>query len=166
VTIDGDGAASFDSARYRQVLGHYPTGVTVITAALDGEAAGMAIGSFSSLSLDPPLVLFCPDRASSSWPRIQAAGAFCVNILAEDQEEICRVFASRGGDKFASIGWRPAPSGAPILDGVLAWVDCTIERVDEAGDHFVVIGRVRDLKVEHEGGPLLFFRGGYGRYAL
>src|ERR1041384_7822851 len=98
--------SSFDAATYRQVLGHFPTGVTVITAVLDGQPVGPAGGSFSSVSLAPPLVGFFPDRSSSSWPKIRDAGAFCVNILAEDQEDVCRRFAMKGDDKFAGLGWK------------------------------------------------------------
>lgn len=156
----------FDSATFRQVLGHFPTGVTVVTAAPGDEPVGLAVGSFSSVSLDPPLVAFFPDRSSSSWPKIESAGAFCVNILGEDQEDVCRRFASKGDDKFAGLGWKPAGSGSPLLDGVLAWIDCDIHSVTEAGDHFCVMGAVRDLAVSAEGGPLLFFRGGYGRFAV
>lgn len=159
-------AQSFDSARYRQVLGHFPTGVTVITAATGRVPVGMAVGSFSSVSLDPPLVAFFAGRGSSSWPKIEASGAFCVNILAEDQEELCRRFASKEEDKFAGLGWSAAGSGSPVLDRVLAWIDCDIESVIEAGDHYGVIGRVRDLSVGHDGSPLVFFRGGYGRFAV
>jgi flavin reductase (DIM6/NTAB) family NADH-FMN oxidoreductase RutF len=157
---------AFDSARFRQVLGHFTTGVTVITAATDEGPVGLAVGSFASVSLDPPLVGFFPDKTSSSWPRIEAAGAFCVNVLGGDQEEVCRRFASKGDDKFAGLGWKPARSGAPLLDGVIAWIDCDIESVTDAGDHHFVLGRVRDLAVEHDGAPLLFFRGGYGRFAV
>ena len=89
-----------------------------------------------------------------------------MNILAEDQEEVCRRFASKGDDKFAGLGWAPAGSGSPLLDGVLAWIDCDIDSVTEAGDHFCVMGRVRDLAVVHDGAPLVFFRGGYGRFAV
>jgi 3-hydroxy-9,10-secoandrosta-1,3,5(10)-triene-9,17-dione monooxygenase reductase component len=157
---------AFDSAKYRQVLGHFPTGVTVITAASEGVPVGLAVGSFSSVSLSPPLVAFFPDKGSSSWPKIEETGSFCVNILGEDQEEVCRRFASKGDDKFAGLGWSPASSGSPLLKGVLAWIDCNIDSVTDAGDHFCVIGRVRDLGVEHEHGPLVFFRGGYGRFAV
>ena len=158
--------SSFDSAKFRQVLGHFPTGVTVVTAAPEGGQVGLAVGSFASVSLDPPLVAFFPDRGSSSWPKIESAGAFCVNILAADQEDLCRRFASEADDKFAGLGWKPAGSGAPRLDGVLAWIDCDIDSVVEAGDHFCVMGRVRDLDVGHDGAPLLFYRGGYGRFAV
>lgn len=154
----------FDSARYRQVLGHFPTGVTVITAAGDPTPVGMAVGSFASVSLDPPLVAFFAGKDSSTWPKIEAAGAFCVNVLGEDQEELSRRFASKEADKFAGVGWSPAGSGAPRLEGVLAWIDCTIASVVDAGDHVCVIGRVADLGLGVEGGPLVFFRGGYGRF--
>lgn len=156
----------FDSAKYRQVLGHFPTGVTVITAAPGGEPVGLAVGSFSSVSLEPPLVAFFPGKGSSSWPRIEAAGSFCVNILGEDQEDVCRRFASKDEDKFGGLGWTPAGSGCPLIDGVLAWIDCDIDSVSEAGDHFCVMGRVRDLGVGHDGAPLVFFRGGYGRFSV
>jgi flavin reductase (DIM6/NTAB) family NADH-FMN oxidoreductase RutF len=156
-----------DPAKFRQVLGHFPTGVTVITAAAADGPVGLAVGSFASVSLDPPLVAFFPGRGSSSWPRIEAAGSFCVNVLSAAQEEVCRRFASKGEDKFAGLGWRPAGSGAPLLDGVLAWIDCDIESVAEAGDHYAVTGRVRELEVGvDEAGPLLFYRGGYGRFAV
>ena len=157
----------FDAAQYRQVLGHFPTGVTVITAINDGDPVGLAVGSFSSLSLDPPLVLFCSGSQSSSWPKIRAAGSFCVNILAASQEHVCRVFASREPDKFASITWtRTKQTGSPLIEGVLAWIDCDIETVLPGGDHDIVVGRVRDLDSADSTGPLVFYRGGYGRYEV
>jgi 3-hydroxy-9,10-secoandrosta-1,3,5(10)-triene-9,17-dione monooxygenase reductase component len=163
--ISSDGS-SFDSAKYRQVLGHFPTGVTVITAMSDGQPFGMAVGSFASLSLDPPQILFCAGATSTTWPKIREAGSFCVNILSEDQEDVCRVFASKAPDKFAEIGWKHSGTGSPLLEGVMAYIDCQIETVVTSGDHDVVVGAVRDLNVMHEGGPLLFFRGGYGRFQL
>lgn len=161
------GAPAFDGAEFRRVLGHYPTGVTVVTAiGPDGRPVGLAIGSFTSVSLDPPLVSFCPDRSSSSWPKIAAGGVFCVNVLADDQGDVSTTFAGKADDKFATIPWQPAPSGSPRIDGVLAWIDCDIEVTYEAGDHSIVVGRVRDLGVERgDAGPLLFYRGGYGRFA-
>jgi flavin reductase (DIM6/NTAB) family NADH-FMN oxidoreductase RutF len=160
-----DTSPSIDSARFRQVLGHFPTGVTVITARTADGPVGLCVGSFASVSLEPPLVAFCAGNNSTSWPRIQEAGHYCVNILAEDQEDIARVFAGKGQDKFAGLGWRPAvATGAPVLAGVLAWIECRIDAVHEAGDHWVVVGRVLDLEIGHEGGPLVFFRGGFGRY--
>lgn len=161
-----DDGATFDAAKFRQVLGHFPTGVTVITAHGDDGPLGLAVGSFASLSLEPPQVLFCAGHQSSTWPRIRATGSFCVNVLAEDQEDVSRVFASRADDKFAEIGWRRSGNGSPLLDGVLAYVDCAIDQVVPSGDHDIVIGTVQDLDVRHEGGPLVFFRGGYGRFVV
>jgi flavin reductase (DIM6/NTAB) family NADH-FMN oxidoreductase RutF len=157
---------AFDSRHFRQVLGHFPTGVVVVAAIDDsGQPAGMTVGSFTSVSLDPPMVAFLPDKASTSFPRIASAPSFCVSVLSYDQEDICRAFAAKGGDKFASIRWSPGPSGAPVLDGAVAWIDCEIETVHEAGDHLIVVGRVLNLGVG--GGslaaPLLFHRGGYAR---
>jgi len=109
---------------------------------------------------------FFAAKNSSSWPKIEAAGLFCVNVLGEDQEDICRVFATKGDDKFSAIGWRRGRTGAPVINDVIAWIECSIEQVTDAGDHVLVLGRVLDLAVGHSGGPLLFYRGGYGRYAL
>ena len=155
--------STFDSAEFRRVLGHYPTGVTVVTAATDGGPVGLAIGSFGSVSLDPPLVMFCPGRSSNSWPAIQASGSFCVNVLAEDQAEVSSLFAGRDPDKFAGVAWDTRATGSPVIEGCLAWIDCTIETTHEAGDHWIAIGRVADLGVGRpEAGPLIFFKGSYG----
>jgi flavin reductase (DIM6/NTAB) family NADH-FMN oxidoreductase RutF/DNA-binding IclR family transcriptional regulator len=160
VTVD------FDAGTFRQVLGHFPTGVAVVTGIdADGKPAGMAVGSFSSVSLDPPLVAFMPDKSSSSWPKFRDSGAFCVNILGAEQESVCRAFATKGGDKFAELDWRPASSGSPIVDGCLAWIDCDIDVVHEAGDHYIVIGLVRELDIGTPSLPLVFFQGGYGRFS-
>jgi 3-hydroxy-9,10-secoandrosta-1,3,5(10)-triene-9,17-dione monooxygenase reductase component len=166
VSADESVKSTVDGARFRQVLGHFPTGVTVITAITDAGPVGLAVGSFFSVSLDPPLVAFCAGKSSTSYPKIAEVGHYCVNVLADEQEDICRIFASKGDDKFATIGWRPSPAtGAPVINDVLAWIDCEIHAVHEAGDHYIVIGRVHELEVGHEGGPLVFFRGGYGRYS-
>ncbi len=163
--IELTGAAGFDAARYRQVLGHFCTGVTVITAVHEGQPVGFTFQAFTSVSLDPPLVALCPSRLSSSWPRIRAGGSFCANILAEDQEALCRAFATRGADRFHGVGWRPSHvSGSPVLADVLAWVDCRLEAEHEAGDHLIAVARVVDLGLERRALPLLFYRGGYGRF--
>jgi len=159
------GSTLTDTPTYRSVLGHFPTGVTAITAvAPDGRPIGMSVNSFSSVSLDPPLVAFCAGKSSTSWPAIAAVGRFCVNVLAEDQETVCRQISGKG-DKFAGIGWRLSSGGAPLLDGVLAWLDCSIHAVYDAGDHEICLGVVHELAVARDSGPLLFFRGSYGRYA-
>src|SRR3954465_5481145 len=158
--------ADFDGQKFRQVLGHFPTGVAVVTGIdTEGNPAGMAVGSFTSVSLDPPLVAFMPDKSSSSWPRFSDSGSFCVNILGAEQESVCRAFAMRGGDKFAELSWRPAGSGSPILDGVLAWIDCDIDVVHEAGDHYIVIGLVREPDIGTPAPPLVWFPGGYGWFS-
>ncbi|HET7309821.1 MAG TPA: flavin reductase [Mycobacteriales bacterium] len=159
-------SADFDAGKFRQVLGHFPTGVAVVTGVdAEGMPAGMAVGSFTSVSLDPPLVAFMPDKSSSSWPKFRDSGAFCVNILGAEQESVCRAFAMKGGDKFAELAWHPASSGSPILDGALAWIDCDIDVVHEAGDHYIVIGLVRELDIGTPALPLVFFQGGYGRFS-
>jgi len=150
--------------RFRQVLGHFCTGVTVVTTADDDGPAGFACQSFAAVSLEPPLVLFCPSRASVTWPRIARAGHFCANVLASNQRDLARIFAvsgATGTDKFAGVRWSSSPSGAPILDGALTWVACTVEAVHEAGDHQVVLGRVTDLGECRPAKPLLFYRGRY-----
>ncbi|GAA1944560.1 3-hydroxy-9,10-secoandrosta-1,3,5(10)-triene-9,17-dione monooxygenase reductase subunit [Amycolatopsis minnesotensis] len=154
-------AAGVEAARFRAVLGHFCTGVAVVTGH-DGRApVGFACQSFAALSLDPPLVLFCPAKTSRTWPVLRDAGAFAVNVLSHAQRGLSTVFGARGADKFATVDWRPAPSGAPLLAGALTWVDCTLETVHEAGDHYVVVGRVTALGEESGERPLLFHRGGY-----
>ena len=158
---------AIDGLQFRQVLGHYPTGVVGVTAVTDkGVPTGMTVGTFTSVSLDPPLVAFLPDAKSTTFPRIRDAGQFCVNFLTADQEGVCRALASKSSDKFASISWSPSPStGSPVIEGALGWIDCEIESVIEAGDHFIVIGRVKDLQVSNPKPPLVFFQGGFGRFA-
>jgi flavin reductase (DIM6/NTAB) family NADH-FMN oxidoreductase RutF len=156
-----------DHSLFRETLGHYPTGVVVVTAIDDtGDPAGMVVGSFTSVSLDPPLVAYLPTRASNSYARLRTSKHFCVNILAADQQELCERFASRTGDKFDGISWRPAASGSPILPGTVGWIDCEVAEEVEGGDHMIVVGQVLELAVERPTLPLLFFQGGYGRFAL
>ncbi|WP_020671784.1 3-hydroxy-9,10-secoandrosta-1,3,5(10)-triene-9,17-dione monooxygenase reductase subunit [Amycolatopsis nigrescens] len=160
-------AAEIDPANFRAVLGQFCTGVTVVTGCGGGPAGGEPVGfacqSFAALSLDPPLVLFCPGKGSRTWPLIERAGRFAVNVLADDQREVSNTFGARGADKFGSVAWHPAPSGSPLLDGVLTWVDCELEAVHEAGDHYVVVGRVTALGSADtsDARPLLFYRGRY-----
>lgn len=152
---------AIDQAVYRQVLGHFPTGVAIVASP---GPVGTAIGSFFSISIEPPLVGFCIGTTSSSWPGIRDSGVFCVSVLAEDQEGVCRAFATSGADKFSGLGYTAMGSGSPRINDSIAWIDCDIETVHEAGDHDIVIGRIRELGIEREEGPLLFFRGGYGKF--
>ncbi|ALR22055.1 MULTISPECIES: flavin reductase family protein [Sphingobium] len=155
-----------DPETFRRILGHYPTGVCAITAMqADGTAAAMIVGSFTSVSLAPPLVAFFPDKASSSWPKIEACGGFCVNVLADDQESLCRTLASKDPAKFDSVPHHLSSRGAPVLDGALAWIDCSLHAVHEAGDHYIAIGEVHGLDIHHPGAPLLFHKGSYGKVA-
>ncbi|MGH9047518.1 MAG: flavin reductase family protein [Acidimicrobiales bacterium] len=156
-------AASIDAARFRDVLGHFASGVTVVTATSDGPV-GFTCQAFAALSLDPPMVLLAPAKSSTSWPRIASAGSFCVNILASNQETLARSFSVSGGDKFAGVAWERAPAtGAPLLAGVVAWADCRLEHIHDSGDHELVTGRVLSLGIG-EGLPLLFYRGGFGTF--
>jgi len=161
------GGLTIEPEWYRRVLGQYPTGVCVITADAPGPGpSGMVVGSFTSVSIDPPLIAFYPARSSTSWPKIESAGSFCVNILGADQEDICRTFSAKAADKFEKVAFHRAPqTGSPIIDGVVAWIDCDIEVVQDAGDHVLVLGRIRELGLEEPRLPLLFFQGGYGRFS-
>lgn len=155
-----------DPGDFRSVLGHFPSGVTAITSlARDGRPVGMAVSSFTSVSLDPPLVAFLPGKASSTFPVIAARGSFCVNVLAADQERICHALSASGADKFVDVSWRPGPHGDPVIDGVVAWIGCTIDAVHDAGDHHIVVGRVDDLEADTTVSPLLFFRSHYSHLA-
>lgn len=153
-------------AWFRQVLGRYPTGVCAITGVMPtGELAAMVVGSFTSVSLDPPLVAFLPARNSSSWAKLQDCASLCVNILSADQESICRRLASRDPNKLAGLSHRPSPSGAPIFDGVVAWIDCTCVSIHEAGDHDIAICSVAHLDTAEGASPLVFLEGDYKAFA-
>lgn len=154
---------SIDEARFREVLGHFATGVTVVTAMEDDVPVGFTCQAFSSLSLDPPMVALAPAKTSTSWPRMVKARAFCVNILADDQQALGRAFAVSGGDKFAGVAWHLGEAGTPVLEGTIAWAECELGAVHDAGDHELVTGRVLHLGVG-PGGPLLYFSGRYGRF--
>jgi flavin reductase (DIM6/NTAB) family NADH-FMN oxidoreductase RutF len=125
---------------------------------------GMAVSSFTSASLDPPLVAFFPGKASSSWARIRGAGRFCVNILAADQEDVCRKFASHEQDKFGGVDYTMSPLGLPIIEGAIASIECELENVVDAGDHDLALGRVMALTSDGERHPLVFFKSGYGHF--
>jgi 3-hydroxy-9,10-secoandrosta-1,3,5(10)-triene-9,17-dione monooxygenase reductase component len=161
--------AGLSSSRFREVLGHFATGLTIVTAVDADGPVGFTCQAFMSLSLDPPLVALAPGKSSTSWPRIAPVRNICVNLLSETQEALCRDFAVSGaekGDKFAGVGWKPGPAGAPVLEGALAWIGCRVLRSHDAGDHELVIAEVTDTFVDPSGHPLLFYRGGFGRFEV
>jgi flavin reductase (DIM6/NTAB) family NADH-FMN oxidoreductase RutF len=139
--------------------------VTVVTGIARGEPVGFTCQSFSSLSLDPPLVVLLPSLASTSWPRIAESGRFCVNVLAEHQEDLSSRFAWSGSEKFSGVAWTASSTGGPVLEGACASIDCEIEQVHPGGDHLVVIAAVIDLAADSARDPLLFHRGRYARPA-
>lgn len=149
-------------SEYRRVLGHLPTGVTVLSAFCeDGAPTGMAANSVTSVSLDPPMILVCPARASATWPVIRAAGQFCVNFMASHHAELSVRFARKGVDRFAGVAWHARPAG-PALDDAIAWLQCEIYDERDAGDHTVVIATVTEIDTSGGGAPLVFFKGRYG----
>ena len=159
--------APLDSRMFRNTLGQFCTGVVIVTGCNGEEPAGLAAQSFTSLSLEPPLVAVCPAKSSNSWPKIRASGKYCINILASNQKAVCDVFAKTGIDKFASFDWRRGVSGSPLIAGVLGYVDCEIEAEHDAGDHTIAVGRVVDAAIlDATRAPLLFFRGAYGQFSL
>jgi 3-hydroxy-9,10-secoandrosta-1,3,5(10)-triene-9,17-dione monooxygenase reductase component len=151
-----------DSTNFRNVLGRLPTGVVIVTGGDPEHPSGLVCGSFMSVSLNPPLVAVCPTLTSKSWPAIAESGHFCANVLAESQEPLARRFSASGTDKYAGVAWEPAPAtGAPLLEGVAAWIDCRIERTIEAGDHWLVLGEVLELSVHSEESALVFHGGAF-----
>jgi flavin reductase (DIM6/NTAB) family NADH-FMN oxidoreductase RutF len=146
----------------RDVLGHFASGVTVVTAVTAEGPIGFTCQSFSSLSLDPPLVVFAPARTSRTWVRLREIGRFCVNVLAEGQDTVSQNFARSGPDKFAGVPWSPSVHGAPVLEGIVAWIDGELWAEYDGGDHTVAVARVLDLGAHPDRRPLLFHRGAYG----
>ncbi|MGA1344381.1 MAG: flavin reductase family protein [Ilumatobacteraceae bacterium] len=155
-----------DPARFRNVLGHFPTGVTVVTGMDDDSPVGLTIGSFTSVSLDPPMVGFLPGTNSASWAAMAPSRRFGVNVLGSDQADVCWTFAKSGNEaeRFTDLAWHPGVTGSPVIEGSLATIECEVEAVTEMGDHYFVLGRVVALDAG-EGAPLLFFRGGLGGFA-
>jgi 3-hydroxy-9,10-secoandrosta-1,3,5(10)-triene-9,17-dione monooxygenase reductase component len=150
--------------RFRSVLGHFATGVAVVTAIHDLRPVGMTVQSFTSLSLSPPLILLCPSLTSTSWPHIASATGLCVNLLAESQEVIAQQFAKSGSDKFTGVDWVPsATTGSPILINSLAWIECHINDTYPGGDHLIVVCRVIALEGQTDRRPLIYFKSGFGR---
>ena len=147
---------------FRHVLGHYPTGVAVITASTDQGPVGMSMNSFTAVSLQPPLVLFCPALSSATWPLLRNVGRIAINVLSAGQESESRLFSSPVADRFSSIAWSVGQNGAPLLADALGWLECTVQAKYPAGDHTVVIAEIERMGVHQEiEEPLVFFRGAY-----
>ena len=151
-----------DPAVMRDVLRHFASGVTVVTATTAAGPIGFTCQSFSSLSLDPPLVVIAPARTSTTWPRLREIGRFCVNVLAEGQDAVSQNFARSVRDKFAGVPWTPSEHGSPVLAGIVAWIDGQLWAEYDGGDHTIAVARVLDLGAHPGRRPLLFHRGAYG----
>lgn len=150
-----------DPTDYRRVLGHVPTSVAVVTADSRSGPVGMTIGSFTSVSLDPPLIAFFVDRSSRTWPHLYGANRFGVNILGNGQSDVCRVFSRPSEDRFGAVGWGMSANGVPLLDEAIVALECTRFKVDLIGDHYQVVGRVEALELRAGEPPLIFLRGGF-----
>lgn len=153
--------ATFDSKQFRSVLGNLPTGVVIVSGVdVSGQPQGVTIGSFVSISLDPPLVGFFQGLTSKTWPAIAASGSFCANVLAHDQGELCWRFAKEAEGRFDGVDWSPATSGSPKIAGSLAHIDCTIESSSQVGDHLFIVGRVQNLEATNDAkSAMVFFKG-------
>lgn len=160
-------AAAFDIAELRRTLGSFATGVTVVTT-LDSEGApkGFTANSFTSVSLDPPLVLVCVDKAAGCYPAFTGTTQFSINILCEDQQHVSSRFASKSADKFADIPWVSDITGSPIFPDSTAWLDCRLHDRLEAGDHLILIGKVLSFGHSPEKQPLGYHRGSYIAFGL
>ena len=154
-----------DTSEFRRVLGHFTTGVSIVTTrAENGQPRGLTVNAFSSVSLEPTLVMVCVEKVSDSHGCIHASGFYAVNVLAENGEALSRRFATWGvEDKFQGVAYTEAKSGAPVLEAALAWVDCRVVESLSVGDHTVFVGEVLDADAR-EGRPLVYYRGGYGRF--
>lgn len=151
-------------SNFKHVLGHFATGVAVVTA-VDGVPVGLTVQALCALSLDPPLILVCPGRTSTTWPHVAAAGKLCINLLAEGQAEIARKFSRAGTDKYRDVRWHPSEYlGLPVIEGALAWIDCEVVQVHDGGDHWIAICRVLALEA-HLGSPLIFCQGRFGGFS-
>ena len=152
-----------DSRSFRKALGCFASGVTVVTA-LNPETkhpAGVTVSAFSSLSLDPPLVMFCLGNHTSSLETFKAAGGFVINVLTENQRDLSIRFASRAEEKWSGVAWDTWESGAPVLANCLTNLECSLVKTVEGGDHLIFIGKVEKMRHQEGGSPLIYFRGSY-----
>lgn len=157
-----DVLAPVETDGFRRALGSFATGITIITTLHQGRPEGFTCQAFSTVSLSPPLVLFCVAETSRTWPKIRASGRFCVNVLSQAQEDLGRAFARREEGRFDGVRWRPTPTGTPMICGAAAWIDCQVDSHRQAGDHHIVVGRVGHVGADAARQPLLYFRGTLG----
>ena len=150
-----------DTRAFRDALGRFATGVALVTAAPEDEPTGLIVNSLTSVSVEPPLILFCPSRSSVTWPRMRRAGRFGVNVLGRGLEAFVARAAAPGSDRFAGVAWTPGRGGAPLLTHALASLECEIVGEHPGGDHWIVIGRVDAVHLASTGEPLIFFQGGF-----
>ena len=160
ITLTQGSSTPVPTASFRDVVGAFCSGVVVVTS-MDEEPLGFTCQSFTSLSLEPQLVSINPSRMSKTWPRIRSTGKFAINILARDQQHLSDCFARSGGDKFAAVSWQQGTNGAPVLDGVAAWLACDLEAECEGGDHTIAIGKVTAMDHDPSREPLVYYRGRY-----
>lgn len=157
--------AGVDPASFRHVLGHFPTGVTVVTALHQTGPLGLTIGSFASVSLEPPLVMFGVDKQSTTWAKMAPCEKFCVNVLSEKQRDISAAFSQRATERFDGIAWNTNATDSPVIEGAIAWIDCHLRATHDGGDHIIVVGLVRSLSTANQQeGPLVFCKGSFGRF--
>jgi flavin reductase (DIM6/NTAB) family NADH-FMN oxidoreductase RutF len=156
-------STAIEPLHFREALGHYASGITVITSWVEGQPVGFTCQSFYSVSMNPPLVSFSVMAGSASYPGMRQAGRFAVNILSGEQVGISKQFARKGTDKWRGVQWQPSPFGNPLIAGSLHWLDCEIHAEHVAGDHLIVVGEVKALSVQETAvtQPLLYFKGQY-----
>ena len=162
--MEASSGLRIDPYQFRDRLGRYASGITIIGGLVDEAPAGFTCQSFYSVSIEPPLVSFCVMKASTSWPRIRPTNRFSVNVLSEGQQDVSKAFARSGSDKWFNINWQTSANGNPIIAETLMWLDCELFAEHEAGDHNIVIGRVMQVSPPdwHDGArPLLYFNGQY-----
>jgi 3-hydroxy-9,10-secoandrosta-1,3,5(10)-triene-9,17-dione monooxygenase reductase component len=150
-----------DARAFRDALARFATGVAFVTAAPDGEPAGLIVNSLASVSVDPPLVSFCPSRSSLTWSRIRRAGRIAVNVLGQQHEHFVARATPPGADRFAGLDWKLGPGGAPLVTDALATIECEIVAELPTGDHWIVVGQVDALQISPIKDPLIFFGGAY-----
>jgi 3-hydroxy-9,10-secoandrosta-1,3,5(10)-triene-9,17-dione monooxygenase reductase component len=156
-----DARTAIDPTHFRSVLSHFASGVVVVTGLVDNRPAGLTCQSFTALSLNPPMVLFCPAKSSTSWPMLATAPYLCVNVLSAEQHHLSDGFARSGADKFAGVSWTPTPHGAPSLDGAAAHIEARVAGCHDGGDHYIVTCAVEALSADSDPDPLLYYRSGY-----